>query len=318
MTHCGDDLLSVVVCTRNRGADVVAAVRSLLASPHPAFEVVVVDQSSDEATRHALAPLLADERLRYVGSRTAGLSRARNEGLAVARGAVVAMTDDDCEAAPGWLADVAQVFAGDPTVAAAFFTVRPGPHDPAAGIIPHHIFSADRRMASVAAWRRTGQRTMGLGAAIAVRRAPALQLGGFDPQLGAGAPLQSAEDLDLPLRLLLDGYTVACSAQSHVVHHGLRTWPETKQLYYGYSVGPMATYAKLLRGGDMRFLAFFFGDIWREIVLDALRAVARRQRPRVLGRLRGMLAGFVRGMMMPLGDGQLFADDAAKPKGSRA
>ena len=45
---------SVVMSTRNRGALIEPTLRSLMALDHPALEIVVVDQSSDDVTGDVL------------------------------------------------------------------------------------------------------------------------------------------------------------------------------------------------------------------------------------------------------------------------
>jgi glycosyltransferase involved in cell wall biosynthesis len=66
------------------------------------FELLVIDQSDGPESEHALAALRADPRLRYVRSRARGKGAALNEGLQLARGDFIALTDDDCEAPPDW------------------------------------------------------------------------------------------------------------------------------------------------------------------------------------------------------------------------
>src|SRR5690242_4948838 len=114
-----ESAVSAVVCTRNRGASVVATVESILASDCADFEVVVVDQSSDDATEQALAPI-TDSRHRVVRSNTQGLGRARNIGLEAAASDVCCFTDDDCTVPPEWLRVMADVFRREPRVAVAF------------------------------------------------------------------------------------------------------------------------------------------------------------------------------------------------------
>ena len=95
--------MAVVLPTRDRGATPVAAVRSILADGGPLSELVVIDQSRDDRTAVALAPLLGDPRLTVLRSERIGLARARNEAIGACRSELVAMTDDDCVAIPGWL-----------------------------------------------------------------------------------------------------------------------------------------------------------------------------------------------------------------------
>lgn len=65
-----------------------------------AVEIVVIDNGSQES----LAPLeVAYPGVRFLVERQPGSYAARNKGLAVARGEVVAFTDSDCIADPDWL-----------------------------------------------------------------------------------------------------------------------------------------------------------------------------------------------------------------------
>jgi glycosyltransferase involved in cell wall biosynthesis len=105
-----NERISAVICTRNRGADARAAVESVLTNNHPAFRLIVVDQSTNDETERSLADLVAAGRIDYVRTTTVGLSRARNIGLRHARTRVVAFTDDDCETPDDWLQAIQTIF----------------------------------------------------------------------------------------------------------------------------------------------------------------------------------------------------------------
>ena len=88
--------VTVVIPTRNR-CEVVSqkALRSALAQEAVEHEVVVVDDASTDETAARLATV-ADPRLRVLRlNERAGVARARNAGIAAARGAWVAFLDDD-------------------------------------------------------------------------------------------------------------------------------------------------------------------------------------------------------------------------------
>src|SRR5205823_722134 len=110
--------VSVVVPTRNRPDQIEPCIKSILANPGDDYEVVVSDQSSDDATERAVAPYATNGRLRYVRTTTRGSSSSRNVGIASSRGPILAFTDDDCRVSPDWLAKIGAIFAADPDVAA--------------------------------------------------------------------------------------------------------------------------------------------------------------------------------------------------------
>lgn len=104
-----EPLVSVVVSTYNRPerlARLLASLRDQGLS-EDAFEVIVVDNGSREATRaviehEAARPGLALRRIAHPV--TLGPAGGRNSGWRAARAPLVAFTDDDCRADGGWLA----------------------------------------------------------------------------------------------------------------------------------------------------------------------------------------------------------------------
>src|ERR1700742_385975 len=107
-------LVSALVCIRNRPQSLLRTVRSLLRlSPHAECELIVIDQSEGLETQKALETE-ADARLRYVHSTVTGKGAALNEGLRLARGAIVVCTDDDCEAGPDWITLMAAALEEQP------------------------------------------------------------------------------------------------------------------------------------------------------------------------------------------------------------
>lgn len=101
--------VAVVVPTRGRAARLERLVGALAAQtlPHQRFEVVVVDDASEDATPEVLAALVARGEVPLRTLRTArgsGPASARNLGWRAATAPVIAFTDDDCVPDAGWLA----------------------------------------------------------------------------------------------------------------------------------------------------------------------------------------------------------------------
>ena len=309
-------MVSALICTRNRPGDVVRAVRSLLASPE-SFELIVVDQSDGPDTKEALAELAADPRLCYVQSMTLGKGAALNEGLRVAHGDVVLCTDDDCEAPPTWVGAMATVFEEAPSAGVAFCRVDAPPYDPSEGYVPD--FDRPRRLL-----RSVGSLCgrLGLGAGMAIRRDVVLGLGGFDELMGPGAPFQSADDVDLALRMVLFGWHVYNTGDRAIVHHGFRNMIQGREHGRRNFTGLGAVCAKPVRAGRLRAMVLPVWGLSHALsspVLDLLRF----RRPRGLSRITGFLSGFTRGLRVPVDREHLLfvkvgERDTARPARPRA
>lgn len=102
--------VSVVVPTHNRAALLTRCLECLRDQRGVDFEVIVVDDASPDVTPAVVAEATARPWARPLRCRrlpvNGGPAVARNRGIALARGAVVAFTDDDCEPADSWLASL--------------------------------------------------------------------------------------------------------------------------------------------------------------------------------------------------------------------
>lgn len=103
--------VSVVIATRNRARRLAAVLTSLRDQTLSDFEVIVVDDGSTDDTREVVARELdhgAYPLRLLVHEGGGGPGAVRNTGWPHARSPLVAFTDDDCEATPGWLAALAR------------------------------------------------------------------------------------------------------------------------------------------------------------------------------------------------------------------
>jgi glycosyltransferase involved in cell wall biosynthesis len=271
-------LVSVVVCTRDRSALLADCLRHLQALTHPHLEVLVVDNApSDESTRKLVEGLAAaDPRLRYVREPGPGLSRARNRGLAEARGEYLAYTDDDVAVDAGWIEGLLRGFGRGPDVACVTGLVA------TAGISGPAEEYFDAR---AAAWSTRCRPALygfdggpdagplhpyqpslfGTGANVAFDRAFLQELGGFDEALGAGARTRGGEDLDVFVRVLRGGRSIAYEPAAVVWHHHRADQTALLHQMYGYGAGLSAFLTKCLLQRGTR------GDVLRRLPLGLRR-----------------------------------------------
>lgn len=288
---------TAAICTRNRGASILVAARSVLQSDHPNFRLVVIDQSTNDDSERALEPLRGDPRLVYVRTRSAGLSRARNEALRAANTDIVVFTDDDCEVPTDWLATMQQIFAEFPQVAVAFCSVHAGPFDETTGFVPAYECQGTRIIRDF-----VGKCTArGMGAGLAVRRSVVLdRLGGFDEMLGAGGLFPSCEDGDCAVRALLAGFEICETDRTHVMHYGFRSWEEGRELGKRDFGGTGAAYAKPLRAGRWDFAPVPLYELVVKAIWPPINDVLHLRRPRGVGRGLYFVGGLARGLAAPL------------------
>lgn len=93
--------VSVVIPTYNRAATIERAVHSVLLQEPAVLEVIVVDDGSTDNTKEIVGKLSAEHpRVRYVLIENSGACAARNYGVSLARGDLLAFQDSDDEWSP--------------------------------------------------------------------------------------------------------------------------------------------------------------------------------------------------------------------------
>ena len=256
--------VSVVVTTCRAPIRLRRCVHSVLACDHDAFEVIVVEnRPGSPATRLVLAEDFRDDpRVRYVEEATPGLASARNAGLAVAQGELVAFTDDDVVVDSAWIRRCAEAFdrAGD--VACVTGLIVPLELETDSQRLLEQFMSLgkgfSRRTYRLPEARATHPLlpytpgVIGSGANTALRADVARQLGGFDTRLGTGTPAVGGEDLDLYIRLLQKGHAVAYEPAAIVWHAHPDGPAKLRRQVYRYGVGLAATLTKHLVVGPER------------------------------------------------------------------
>ncbi|HEY1191716.1 MAG TPA: glycosyltransferase, partial [Gemmata sp.] len=112
--------VSVVMAAKNYARFLPEAVESVLAQTFTDWELLIIDDGSSDHTPDAARPFLGDSRVRYFRSDALGQPRAKNLGIALSRGPLIAFLDADDAWEPTKLEKQLAVFAARPEVGVVF------------------------------------------------------------------------------------------------------------------------------------------------------------------------------------------------------
>lgn len=203
--------VSLVICTRNRPAELRECLQAVCRlNPQP-DEVVIIDNSTGNAeTEHAAVQFGA----RYCLEPAPGLSRARNRGLREAHSAIVAFIDDDALPCEDWISRIRAPFTDKRIAAVTGDTVPDTSLLTAVRETPARTLSnADPLWFEMANFGG-----LGFGTNMSLRKEYCADEQFFDPRLGRGAPIWIAEESHAFTRLLACGYLAVHVPAAVVLH----------------------------------------------------------------------------------------------------
>ena len=280
--------VSVVIPTYNRAAFLQEALDGLICGQHTDFEVLVMDQSDDDATERLVDGF--DERVIYHRMSRRGANPARNLGAALARADLVAFLDDDCVPRPDWLSRIVSAFDTQGELEFIFGQLKAPPHSGAGGWFPETLPPPDIH----APRNRRKISCIGAGANMSCRKTFLRRAGGFDELLGSNDLSVINADTPMAYKAYRQANWMA-SSEIEVVHvNGFRPTRELAALYRSYALELGINYGRFVRRGDLS-AAWIFLLEQCDILAPALAAVVRLRRPRRLGAVLPYARGFVRG-----------------------
>lgn len=275
--------VSVAIANWNGRRFLGPCLDALQAQTRPPDEVVVVDSASTDGSLEFVAERFPAVRRLQLGCRP-GVAAAFNACVAHSSGDAVALLNNDTEAHPNWLAQLAGALAAEPAAgscaskvlfwgdrrtinsAGDFYTLdgRPGNRG---------VWEADTGQYDAPAWVFGA-----MGAAGLYRRAALVEVGPFDEGLGS-----YCEDVDWAFRAQLLGWRCRYVPAAVVYHHGSAT-----------GGGALASYS-CGRNFPLVFVknmppALYRRYLWRMALRQARDAVAtlpHLREPAARARLRG-------------------------------
>ncbi len=224
--------LSLIICTKNRAAQLSQSLTYIGQIRSKAdWELIIVDSGSTDETPLVIAEFLKSATFRATTTYEAqpGNGRGRNAGLALARGKIIAFSDDDCYISPDYVDQVIEVFR-DPRI--GFAGGRITLHN--SSDYPITIRDLDEPQFFPARSFIPGGAIQ--GANMMFLRQVLDEIGGFDNAFGAGA-LFSGDDIDACARASFAGWRGMYSPAPTVSHHHGRKEKHVRALKRRYAIG---------------------------------------------------------------------------------
>jgi glucosyl-dolichyl phosphate glucuronosyltransferase len=273
--------VSVIIATRNRRTLLARTLDALLRQRWPAdrFEIIVADNGSTDATRVIIeraAARPAAPYIRYLFVARPGKSHAVNAALGLARGDLLALTDDDVRPDPAWLEAIVEALAQEGRgfvagrVLPEWETAPPPWMSPAVYGVLAVPDNGTRRMDIV---DRRGD-VMPIGANMAVRRTVVERVGGLRTDLGKiDGSLRTGEDHEFFLRMLGAGCRGVYEPDA-VVHHWVPAARLDRQYFrkWLYQNGRDVARLESSYPDSRRRVLGVPGHLWRQAASDACAA----------------------------------------------
>jgi GT2 family glycosyltransferase len=300
--------VTVAVCTRDRTDNLELCLDSLVRLDYAALDLLVVDNApSNDATEQLVRSRYPD--VRYIREPRPGLDWARNRAITEASGEIIAYTDDDAVADPGWVTALARVFGEHPEVMAVTGLVVPYELETGAQILFEQYGGFGRGF--VRGWYRLDERSgkewfnigagrFGTGANMAYRRSVFEYIGSFDPALDVGTVTNGGGDLEMFFRVLQEGYTLVYEPSAMIRHRHRRSYEELRTQLTNHGIGLYSYFVcSALAYPGMRLPIIRFGLWWlwrwniRRLLISFVRP-ARMPRDLILAELYGTFIGLIR------------------------
>ncbi|MBI2527050.1 MAG: glycosyltransferase [Candidatus Rokubacteria bacterium] len=219
--------MTVMVCTHNRAPSLRHTLEALAAQRSPVavdWEIVIVDNNSRDETATVVREFAAraPAPVTYLFEPRQGVSWARNAGVAVGKGEVVAFTDDDVRPASDWVA-MLWTLLSESKADMIGGRILPDWSGPLPGWLARNrwlygnLALVDHEHRE---WLVQERGTLQLWCAnLAARRSLLDTIGPFDVTLGrVGTRLKSGEDVDMVRRALAAGAHVLYDPRLVVWH----------------------------------------------------------------------------------------------------
>jgi GT2 family glycosyltransferase len=222
--------VSVIVVTYNSEGDITECLRSVFDQDYQDFEVVMVDNHSEDRTVEIVREDFPRARL-IENDENCGLARGWNVGIDASRGKYVVFLNPDTRAERGWLSELVGVLEAHEDVGACQSGIllydKPDTINAEGNDINYLGFTWCRNYGKKRAASGEVEDVVAFSGCSTIVRSDLLE----DIGLADEEFFMYLEDTDLSLRIGRKGYRIVCNPAS-VIYHKYRFERGKKKLYY--------------------------------------------------------------------------------------
>ena len=219
-------LVSVIIPNYNTREYIEDFLESLLKTNYSAFEVIIVDDGSNDGSKEYLAEIeKRDSRIKVINTlKKRGLTNSRNRAIEITKGKYIALAETDMKFDPQWMSEAIKVLEGDSTIGGVSGKVRDIDH-------PDLLQAVGLRLIPQIGWvsavgfaekdsdysAKEQEVTMGAVGTF-VRKSVMQKLRGFDEEM------DRIDDIDLGWRIWVSGSRIVSVPSSITYHVTIKPW----------------------------------------------------------------------------------------------
>lgn len=266
---------SLIMPTINRYREIESFFYSLENQKYKNFEVIVIDQNSNDLVENIIKRYSQKFEIKYYKSNQKGLSLNRNIGIEKSTGDIIAFPDDDCEYLPDTLEKINNFFSST-----NYSIYSCGVKD----FYSDKKFKFKNKNLEI-----TNKNIMNVGCSITFFIKQKNEKLYFDEKLGVGAKFGSGEETDYISNLIIRGAKGYYYYEDYVLHE-VNKKNITKEKYYSYGLGLGALLYKEIK---LRRNYFFLSIIIKRIIKSMVATIIFfPDRAKHLNHLLGIYKGY--------------------------
>lgn len=294
-------LVSIIVPIYNSIYFIKPFIKSILQTDYPNFEIIIVDDGSNDGTREFLDEVSSKEK-KIIFIKTLvrrGIPRSRNIAIENAKGEYVAFAESDMLFDKGWLREALKVLNSSKSIGAVagkVYDYKAKDIVQAVGLklIPQTLWVVCRGFGDKDTDEINIRESVSMGAVGSVAKMSVVKkIRGYDEEL------DRIDDIDFCLRIWISGYKIVTAPRSITYHVTLKSWSIRKSsvtkiqqevalarvlriMIKNYELPNLARYfpqavmilfvralINLLKGNVFSFIGFLYALLWVCIKLSS-------------------------------------------------